>query len=170
MAIRRVDPKATFRIISQFDEALIEETNEELEALKTGKKIPTGQKDAAGKEITVDESRPTRYEDYVDTLDESKLRFKEGEKPTYFVIRCILNSEMAELNEKHLVIDPVSRKIEYKNRGQWFLDHFQRGCVGIEQDGKVVPVSVDDLGNGVAMAMGSVISLFTSLGKHLKKS
>lgn len=170
MSIKRVDPKATFKIISQYDSALIEETPEELEALKTGKKVASGQMGADGKEIMLDESRPTRYEEYIDTLDETKLKFKEDETPTRFVIRCMLNSEMAELNEKHITIDPAKRKIEYKNRSLWFLEHFQKGCLGtVEEDGSVKPASSDDVGLGVAVAMGSVISLFTSIGKHLKK-
>jgi hypothetical protein len=171
MAIRRVDPKATFRVICEFDDALMRETPEELEALKTGKKTASGLFDAAGKEIMIDEVNPTRYEQYIDTLDEAKLKFKEGEKPSYFLIRCLLNSEMAALNEKHITIDPVKKRVDYKDRNKWFLDHFDLGCLGIIEGNALpaVQVNPDDLPVGVAIAVGSIISLFTSTGKHLKK-
>jgi hypothetical protein len=161
MAIRKIDPTATFKVISQFDESVQHETPEEMEALKTGKQ------DENGNDIL----NPTRFEQYLENLDDSLLRLKDGVPPTYFVIRCLKNSEVAELNEKHVVVNVVEKKIEHKNRQLMFLEMFDIGCLGTQTgDGKLEKTSGDEVGYAVAVAMGSVISLFTSLGKHLKKS
>lgn len=151
MAIKRVDPTARFKVISELDDALEHETPKELEALRKS-------------------NLPTRYEIYSESLDESKLKFKEGSTPTRFVIRCLKNAEVAEIQSKHVVVDTVTKKIEMGNPALAFLDYFKMGCLGIEDEvGKLEQVGPDDVGYGVTVGIGSVISLYTSLGKHLKK-
>lgn len=153
MAISRVDPNATFRLISDQDDAIIHETAEELAELR-----------AAGDETF------TRYSRYAETLDEKILKFKEGAKPTYFVIRCLKNQEVAELQQKHIFVDPATKRIQFNNMNLAFLDYFNKGCLGMEdENGKLVKVSSEDVGLVVAIGIGSTISLFTSLGKNLKK-
>jgi hypothetical protein len=161
MAIKRVDPNAKFKVISEVDDALISETSEELAALRTGK-IDS----ATGKEETI----PSRYEQYAEDLDETKLKFKDGVKPTYFLIRCLKNNEVAEIQKKHFSVDSAAKKVELSNPALAFLDYFTMGCLGVEaESGKVEKIGPDDVGYGVAVGIGSLISLFTSLGKHLKK-
>jgi hypothetical protein len=151
MAIKRTDPNARFKVISELDDALENETPEELAQLKA-------------------EKRPTRYEEYSENLDESKLRFRDGAKPTRFVFRCLKNAEVAEIQAKHVQVDTASKKIGMGNPALAFLDYFQVGCLGMENDaGQLEQVGPDDVGFGVAIGVGSVISLYTSLGKHLKK-
>lgn len=151
MAIRKIDPKATFKIISQFDDALINETPDGLAALKL-----------AGKQ--------TRYEDYLEDLDESKLLLDEKLKPSRFVVRCLKNQEIADINERFTKVDVVGKKVDMVRTNAMFLETFQTGCLGVEdENGKVEKVDAEEIGFAVAVAMGSVISLFTSLGKHLKK-
>jgi hypothetical protein len=154
MAISRVNPSARFKVISELDDALERETPEELEALKQ----PDGT------------SLPTRYEQYAENLDESKLRFREGAKPDRFVIRCLRNEEVAEIQAKHLVVDTTAKTTKLGNPALAFLDYFKVGCVGLETaEGNTVKLGSDDVGFAVAVGVGSVIMLFTSLGKHLKK-
>lgn len=152
MSIIRVDSKATFKIISQYDSALINETEEEMAQLKA-------------------EGKQTRYEDYLDNLDESKLQLKEGDKPTYFVVRCLKNTELAEIHQKHMVVDPVAKTSQARNASLMMLDHFKIGCLGIQnEDGTIQKLDADDVGFGVALSIGVAISTFTSLGKNLKNA
>lgn len=159
MAIKKIDPKATWKVISQYDEAVISETAEEKEALKTG------EVDEDGKDVL----KSTRYQQYMDDLDQSKLVLQPNVEPSLFVIRCIKNSEMAELNEKYLTIDTVKKTANHKNSLAMFLEIFNLCCLGIEEGGKIVKTSADEIGYGPAVEIGSVIYHFTTLGKHLKK-
>lgn len=160
MAIRKTDPTAQFKIICQQDDAVINETTEELEALKTGKF------DEYGREIKLE----TRYERYLETLDESILKIDPDKKVNRFVVRCLKNSELAEMNERYTKVNVLNKTIDMVKTNQMFLETFQLGCLGLEnENGKLEKVSVDDVGFAIAISMGSVISLFTSLGRHLKK-
>jgi hypothetical protein len=152
MSIIRVDSKATFKVISQYDSALINESDAEMEQLKK-------------------DGKQTRYEDYLDSLDESKLQMKEGDKPTYFVIRCLKNTELAEIHQKHMVVDPVAKTTQARNAGLMMLEHFKMGCLGIQnEDGTIQKLDADDVGFGVALSIGTTVSMFTSLGKNLKNA
>ena len=148
MAIKRIDPKATFKVICEYDSVLVNETEEE-------KVVGT----------------PTRYESYIENLDESKLKLKEGDKPTYFVIRCLTNRESILNQEKYVEVDVVAKKSNVKNPTGMLLEMFNLACLGMEdENGKVVPVTSDDIGLGVAINIGSLINLYTSLGKNLKNA
>jgi hypothetical protein len=150
MAIKRIDPKATFEIISEFDSALMLESQEELDELaKT--------------------NSPSRYMQYVENLDESKLKFVEGETPSRFKIRCLLNTELAEIQEKHFVVDVIAKSAKARNSSLMFLEMFNMACLGIVEDGKVVKLNADDVGIGIAVGIGASISAFTTLGRHTKK-
>lgn len=160
MAIRKTDPKAEFKIICQVDDAIINETAEELAALVTDKL------DELQRPIKLE----TRYERYLESLDESILVLDPAKKPSRFVIRCLKNSELADLNEKYTKVNVLSKTIDMVRTNQMFLEIFNLGCLGMENElGKSEKVTVDDIGFAAAVSMGSVISLFTSLGRHLKK-
>jgi len=151
MAIKRLDPTAKFKVICIFDDALELETEEELKALGTDGK--------------------SRYQEYMENFDESKLKFKEGQKPTRFHIRCLKANEVAELNAKYQKIDTVKKSIELINRNQMMLEIFNLAVVGIEdENGNVSKISSDELEFNVAVEIGSMVSLLTTLGKNLKKA
>lgn len=151
MSIKRVDPKATFKIISEFDSALISETQEELRELAKEKK-------------------DTRYMQYLESFDESKLIFKPDEKPTYFVIRCLLNSEFAVIQERHMEVNVETKTFRAKNSSLMMFDLFNTACLGmIDENGNTVKVTADEVGMAVATGIGATISMLTTLGKHLKK-
>jgi hypothetical protein len=151
MAIKRINPNATFDIVSVYDEALKHETNEEIEALKQ----------AGGQ---------TRFEKYLESFDLGELQFLEGEKPTLFRVRCLRAIEKAELDQKYQVIDVVNKRIEYKNRQEMMLDIFSKACLGIvAEDGSVEKISVDEIEYKVASDVGAGISILGSVNKNLKK-
>lgn len=152
MAIRRVDPKATFRVVSQTDEAVETETAEEQAALK-----------AAGQQ--------TRYEKYLESFNLGDLKFKEGVKPTIFHIRSLLNGERADIDEDFLVVDTVSKTVDYKNQKKMLIAMFKLGCLGIEDDnGKLQPLDAESVEYSTSIDIGSLVSLSGTVGKNLKKA
>ncbi len=158
MAVRRIDPNAKFKVISQFDDAIIGETKEEIEALKFY--------DEQG----VERMKPTRYQIYIEDLDESKLLFDPTKVPTRFVFKGISNSELTEITQKYSVVDVLQKKTDIANVNAMFIEYFNRGVMGIEENGKVEKVTAESVGFGVAVGIGSIVSLYTSVGKNLKKS
>lgn len=151
MSIKRLDPKATFELICELDSALQSETPEELAAIKEAK----GQ---------------TRYEQYLESLDESKLLIRDGEKPDRFVFRCLKNSETAELQTKHMQFNPETKSYSAKNDALYLFDVFDRACLGLRQeDGSIDKINSDELGFSVAVNIGGAISIFTASGRHVKK-
>lgn len=152
MGIMRVNPKATFRLICESDEAIQHESADELAELL-----------AAGK--------PTRYERYSESLEEKDLVLKEGVKPDYFTVRCLKNSEFADIQGRHMVADTVNKKVTTKNASLMFLEIFNAACIGVEDgDGKTSPITSDELPFGVATSIGATIFNWTAVGKQLKKS
>lgn len=151
MAIKRVDPSARFNLIAEMDDSLISETPEELAALVASRSL-------------------TRYEDYLNTMDESKLKFAEGSKPSRFRIRCITNVEFAEIQARYFSVDPVTKTSNNKNLPAMALELFNLACESMEDENGVYgKVTANDLGYGVATSVGMSIYTFTALGKHLKK-
>ena len=150
MAIKRLDPKATFDYVCVYDEAIQHETSEELEA--------SGAVQA-------------RFQDYLESFDINKLKFVEGKSPTLFRIRGLLSSEKAVIEEKYQEIDVVNKRIKYKNRQQMALDMFNLACIGIvNEDGTVEKVSADEVEYKVAQDVGAAIGLLGILSKNLKKA
>ncbi len=155
MAIRRLDPSARFKIICEYDDALIRETEEELKALEQ----PSG------------ETLPTRYEEYLENLDQSKLRLKPDGKPTYFHFRCLTNLEQGELQEKFMDYDVKEKRSFFKgSKTRYFVELFEKGVIGIEDEtGAMVKIDAEQIGMGVVMAIALAINSYTAMGKHLKK-
>lgn len=151
MAIKRVDPKATFKVVSRHDDALVSETKEELEALK-----------AAGQD--------TRYEKFLESFDLSILKLKEGVQPTYFILRALKHEEMAQINERHFIFDASTRTVKAKNNADMLLEMFSIGCVGTEENGQPTKIDVDELPFEVAVELGGVVNVIGALGKNLKKA
>lgn len=151
MSIKRIDPKATFDIVSVHDTAIVHESFEELEALKVSKEV-------------------SRFEKYLESFDLSTLKFKDDEKPTLFRVRCLLSNEKAELDQHYQTVDVVNKRIEYKKRHQMMLDIFSKACIGIvNSDGTLEKISVDDLEYKVSTDIGAAISILGSVSKNLKK-
>lgn len=152
MAIRRVDPKAVFKIVSRFDDSL--EAEDEVPA-KEGEPKPQ-----------------TCYEKYIESFDLNELKFKEGLKPTLFHVRCLKASELAEINQKYQIVDTVKKTITYRDQNLMMLEIFDRAIIGVQEgDGSPMEkVSSDEVGFHIATEIGSMISLLTTLGKNLKKA
>jgi hypothetical protein len=151
MAIKRLDPEARFRVICDLDDALINETPEELKEILDNKDL-------------------TRHEDYLQDLDEKKLKFAEGAKPSHFVIRCLKNDEWTDMQSRHMVLDSMTKTFRVRDNASYLFEMFNKGCIGLEdENGEIKPVNHNEIGIGVAMSIGATISLFTMGGKHLKK-
>ena len=161
MAIKKLDPSARFKLISELDDSIIHETKEELEALKSDAK------DKEGNPI----SAPTRYEQYLEAIDESKLKFRKDSKPSYFHFRCLTNQEIGELQDKYLDYDVKAKKTTFKGpKMNYFAEIFEKGVIALEdENGVQVKVGPNEVGIGVMVAVGVAIDSFTQLGRHAKK-
>lgn len=159
MAIKLLDPKAIFKVISATDDALLSETAEELLAASTN---------ADGSAV----ANPTRYEQYMEeaNFDESKLIFKEGCKPDRFVLRPLTADEHADINSKYIFVDTVGKKMVYTNRHKMFLEFFKLSYQGIETGAGVqTKPALAELPYPIQVEMGAVVSLIASLDKNAKK-
>lgn len=143
--IKRINPAATFKVICSLDDALDRETPEEQASLTLEKK-------------------KSRYETYLEKLDESVLKFKAGSQPTRFIVRPLKSGEQAEFNEKFFAFDPVRRKIVVTNRAALLMAMFEKACTGIEDGGVTTPVkSADDVPYEASIEIGAVIQIISTL-------
>lgn len=148
--IKLVNPNAELEVISEFDSSLIDETPEELQELIKNK----------GK---------TRYELYTENFDTSVLKFKEGDKPTIFVIRPLVNRDLIELQEKHFVAAMPNVPPQMKNQNAYFLDVFNKVIVGIKnEDGSIQKINDSNVGMMIAVGIGALAVLKANLGDNLK--
>lgn len=160
MSIKRIDPNATFKVVVEQDDALDNETAEEQEALVI-------RRDPDGKAL---ESNKNRYERFVETLDINILKFKPDATPTLFVVRGLRHAELQAFNEKYVKFDEATRTQVVSKRGDMFIEMFELACLGIEENGKVVKVSADELEYGVVIGIGALIQIISVLNKNIKKA
>lgn len=151
MSVKRVDSKAVYKLVSRFDDAL------ETEVIK--------------EEGKPDYNSPAGFDKYLETFDSADLTFKPDLKPTYFHVRCLKASELAEINEKYQSIDVVNKKVTYKSTNLMMIEIFDKTIIGVQDgDSPLEKVTSDDVGFHVATEVGSMISLMSTLGKNLKKA
>jgi hypothetical protein len=141
MAIKLLDTSRRFQVISQYDES-IDRTD-------------------AGN---------AAFSKYLETLDPKDLIKVEGKgEPTIFLVRCLTAEEQAEIQLKHLSIDPQNRTMDYKyGYNKYLLEHFDAACDGIVTDTGVQKVSSDDVGLMNAVSVGITVMLLTTLTKNTK--
>lgn len=142
MAIKRLDPSARFRVISQMDEAVVHDEKKD------------------------------RYQRYLENFDQKELSLKDDVKPTYFILRPLKNLELADINAKYLVVNPLEKTARYQDNMKMFLEMFDMCCEGTQvgEDGPIEKVKSDDIPLTVASEIGSIVSLIATLGKNLKKA
>ncbi len=153
MSVKRIDPKQTFKIISRTDSALQHENEDEQKALIESKQFP-------------------RYDQYLENnFDETHLVFQPGSKPDRFIVRCLLNSEMAVFNDKYMTFDVMTKRTNYKNQVQMMFEIFDLCCVGIQSgDAPAVKITNEELPPSIAAEIGAHILTLSGLGKNEKKS
>lgn len=151
MAINLIDPNSQFQLISQQDDAILHESAQELLDLKEGSK--------------------TRFDHYVETRDASSLKFKDGTKPTLFVVKPILNTELVEVNERYISYDPVQKQVINKNRTGYYLDIFNKSVVGIQnEDGSVTKVTGNQVPLPHVVSIAASIIYYANVGQKLKNA
>lgn len=140
--IKRTDPKAVFRLISIQDSAL-DESASNLDA-------------------------------YKETLDIKHLAFKEGMAPTIFLAQNISAPQKAEINDAHYQFTPSADKkappsVKVVNQGVMMVRYFESSVKTVEENGKVVTVSVDEFPAAIVQEIGAYIMRKTSLEDESKK-
>lgn len=108
------------------------------------------------------------------------LKFKAGEKPTYFLIGNLTSSQQAEIQEEHYKVKmptPEELKlnkdakptIEQKGQTQMLIKYFNYGCQAYEEEGKSHPCNADMFPFNVVQEIASFIMVRTALGDDEKK-
>lgn len=151
MAIKLIDNSAVFEVVSQYDDAIVNETPEEVEAIR-----------AAG--------GSTRFDKYMDSLNLSDLVIKEGEAPTVFIVKGLTHKQRAELQEKHVSVDVTTKKVTTTDPQAYFADIYNLAVVGVKtSQGVTVQASAEEVGPMHSMSIGATVTHLTVLGKNLKK-
>ena len=147
MAIKRVNPSAITKVISITDDA-VDRENSDIEA-------------------------------YATSLDLKFLKLKEGISPTYFLIKHLAVLQQIEIKDAHYKLTPPSKDLEGKkvaasmsiNHQSEMLCKYFEACVKfIEEDGKEIPVGINEFNSTVVQEVGSYCMLSTQIGDQLKKT
>ncbi len=145
MAIKLLDPTARFDVFSAYDDAI------------------DGQSETGDK----------AFQKYMDTLNPADLIRKDGTgEPTAFVVKPLLSTQTAALQEKHLAYDVAKKKLEYRyGYSAYLLDVFGIACEGIRlADGSVQKVNADEVGLTNALSVASSAIMITAVSKNLKNA
>jgi len=122
----------------------------------------------------------SNFVDYAQTLDLKHLVFKEGMKPTFFLIRCIDPIKELKINEAHQRITPphidektqkaTKAKVEFVHEGEMSLKYFEACVKEVEEDGKISPIQTNELSLTILQEIGSFAMLYSKVGENLKKA
>ena len=115
-------------------------------------------------------------EKFEKTHDVKYLKFLADQQPTFFLVKSILATLQAAIQEEHYTVimpDPKDKdakpKMESKNQSEMLIKYFQHGCEKYEEGGKEFPCSPDLFPFSIVQEMGSYIMLRTALGDDEKK-
>lgn len=156
MAIRRIDPKATFKVVSPtYDEAIDSENSPSIidEEMKKNQEKLIAEKP----ELADQFKDPGKKLKYMDTLDLADLKIVEGKTPTYFVIKNLLVQRKTELMAKHVLVDTSGKNSQMSNMMLLFIELFKECCTHIEDGGQLIKVSVDEFPAEIVQEIGSII-------------
>jgi len=116
---------------------------------------------------------------FEDSHDLALLKFKEGDEPTYFIIKNIDPEAQLEIQEAHYVVEmpelkegmkkeDIKPKITQKNTSKMMLTYFRSGCSEIEEAGVRSKIDIKELPLSVIQEIGGFIMIRSSLGDDEK--
>ena len=125
---------------------------------------------------------------YGKDYDFSLLKFKEGEHPTIFIVKNILSSAQAEINEAHIRVElpddidlaeldvnddeamkKLKPKIVREKQTQMMMKYFNKCCSEYEEDGKRFPCSADTFSLAIVQEIGTIAMIRAQLGEQKRK-
>lgn len=116
---------------------------------------------------------------YAESLDLSFLKFKEGIKPTFFLLKNLGARRQAELKNKYYAIKPpemgadgklTKAQVEIKDQTNMLLEYFESCISQVEEDGKVTSITLDEVDFLTVQEVGGYAMLYATIGDKLKKS
>ena len=112
---------------------------------------------------------------YAETMDLSKLVFKEGLHPTFFLAKNVSAIDYVTLHDKHFIINPPTKEggkahVEIKDQGVMFIKYFELAVKQIEENGVVQDITMDMFPGSVIHEIGSYVMLLAEVGEARKKS
>lgn len=108
---------------------------------------------------------------YEETCDISHLQLKEGEEPTYFILKNIPRRQFAMLITSNVSIDAKGEMVAKSEVAglDMLFDVFKAGCVEIEEKGKREKIDPELLELTVVKEVSEAISKLATLQPHEKK-
>ncbi len=116
------------------------------------------------------------------------LKFVEGEHPTIFIIKNILSSAQAEINEAHIKVelpddldlstldinDPealkkIKPKVKREKQTEMMMKYFNQCCSEYEENGKRTPCSADTFSLPIVQEIGTIAMVRAQLGEQKRK-
>lgn len=122
-------------------------------------------------------------EKFQEDHDMKHIKLKDGEVPTYFILKNVVSSEQADIQEEHFKVelpdlDPekmatmskeelskIRPKIKREKQTQMMIKWFNKACGEYEEAGKRYPCNSDMFGLTVVQEIGSVAMMRASLGE-----
>ena len=121
-------------------------------------------------------------ESFEKTHDLKFLKFKQGEEPTYFIIKNVMTMDQARIQQEHYKIKmPDTSKlhgkelaeakpqIEQVGQSEMMIKYFECGCEEIEEAGKKSKVDPNMFPFSVIQEIGGYIMVRTAVGDDEKK-
>lgn len=113
----------------------------------------------------LDEVSDEEYRSYLETLDESKLTFKPDARPTYFIMKKVLNYDMAgEVKNKHMRFNQEEAKVELTS-GTSMNEEVRIALVGIEHPEGTDPGDLVFIKDKDGYASKQLIALLDAYGQ-----
>ena len=116
---------------------------------------------------------------YASSLDLSFIKFKEGMKPTFFLVKNIGARRQAELKNKYYKVVPphndkegklIPAKVEMLDQTNMLIEYFETCVSQVEEDGKIVDISMDEIDFLAVQEIGGYAMLIATVGDNLKKT
>lgn len=121
-------------------------------------------------------------EKFEKTHDLKFVKFIEGEEPTYFLIKNVMPTVQARIQQDHYKISmPDTSKlhgkelaeakptIEQVGQSEMMIKYFEAGCAQIEELGKKSPATADLFDFIILQEIGGYIMVRTAVGDDEKK-
>lgn len=122
-------------------------------------------------------------EKYQENRDMKHIKFKEGEVPTYFILKNVVSSEQANIQEEHFKVempeidpqemakkskeelDQIRPTIKRERQTEMMIKWFNKACQHYEENGKRHPCNSDMFGLAIVQEIGSVAMMRASMGE-----
>jgi len=118
------------------------------------------------------DAEKSNLDEYKKDHDIKHLVFKEGEFPTYFILKNILGADHADLIARYMKVDINTSTMamrEDSNILKMGYETFDLACKEIEENGKREKINHKNFDGGIIDEVSTVINNRSQLGRQEKK-